>query len=995
MRRVIVPLMLAIMLQTVLFSALILFGGTLNRLNQNAIDILNERVINRKNYLQNEMIQRWSNVSETQETIEQKVSAFLLQNNLSHTDLTPDNPNTTTLIGELSETLIYMMRRNTINGAFIILEGDGARPAEGQPVEKAGLYLRDLDPISTPSDNSDLMAERGASAVLKAMHITSDIHWTPRFSMTNDNDYYYQPLNAALEHPEIDKSDLGYWSAEFKLSDNDIEIFTYTQPLINSAGKVYGVLGVEISTDYLRRLLPYSELSSEKTAGYFLGFTPDYEQSQSDFTTVYSAGPVIKQQFGGTDSFSITPHDDYESVFGLTTPDTRNSESLYCSVQFLNLYNTNTPFVQQRWALVGVLEADELFAFANNITSTIVYFTLIFLALGLGLSLLIGYFVANPILSLARKVRNADPRRQIQLENSRIREIDALSSSIEQLSRNVAESSSRLSKIIEISQINIGAFEWNKSNNMVYVTENFFPLFGQPALPDVTSCELFETRIQKLTPFLEESFLEGNISIFKVPLENGESRWLRMKIVETQFSHLGVIVDVSSEMMEKRKIEYERDYDLLTNLLNRRAFHTRTEKLQAHPDVLKTGALIMMDLDNLKYINDTYGHDCGDGYIRCAADVLRHYGNVNSVVARMSGDEFFLFFYGYENRDQIKAVIQKMRTDLANASLVLPDGTSFKLRASAGIAWYPDDSTDVQQLIQFADFAMYEVKHSTKGEIKDFDIATYQRDSFLLYSHEELNSIIDDNRVDFAFQPIVSCKTGEIFAFEALMRPRSKALSSPVDILRVARNQSKLYQIERLSWFVGMEQFVNLEGKSDDCLIFINSISSQELKSDDWANFDRLYHGYLDRIVIELTENEEANILYTQAKQKQMALFQAKIALDDFGTGYNSETMLLTVNPNFVKVDMGIVRNIHEDKNRQELFSSLVHFCHERGIRVIAEGVETKEEMNILVALGADFLQGFYLCKPQQFVSPIPATVLEELREAGQNLPLDGQEQLI
>ena len=148
-----------------------------------------------------------------------------------------------------------------------------------------------------------------------------------------------------------------------------------------------------------------------------------------------------------------------------------------------------------------------------------------------------------------------------------------------------------------------------------------------------------------LHPLLEKGRAENGEETMILSLTDSEGipRSVRLKMVENNGSLLGVLMDITQELAEKRRLEYERDYDLLTTLLNRRAFYDRVKRLFEHPQQMGIAALIMIDLDNLKYINDTYGHDCGDEYIRAAASVLRGVSSSQIITARMSGDEFFIF----------------------------------------------------------------------------------------------------------------------------------------------------------------------------------------------------------------------------------------------------------------------------------------------------------------------------------------------------------------
>lgn len=181
------------------------------------------------------------------------------------------------------------------------------------------------------------------------------------------------------------------------------------------------------------------------------------------------------------------------------------------------------------------------------------------------------------------------------------------------------------------------------------------------------------------------------------------------------------------------------------------------EYLFFSPQKIKTAALLMMDLDNLKYVNDTYGHDYGDQYIQLAAQVLQESAPPAAIVSRMSGDEFYLFLWGYEERQPIQSILANLKAHMAKTILPLPDNTAIRLRASAGIAWYPDDSENYQELIRYADFAMYTVKNSVKGEFSEFDLAEYQKNSYLLRKREELNNLLDNRLVEYYISAHCRC----------------------------------------------------------------------------------------------------------------------------------------------------------------------------------------------------------------------------------------------
>ena len=218
--------------------------------------------------------------------------------------------------------------------------------------------------------------------------------------------------------------------------------------------------------------------------------------------------------------------------------------------------------------------------------------------------------------------------------------------------------------------------------------------------------------------------------------------------------------------------------------------------------------------------------------------------------------------------------------------------------------------------------------------------------------------------VKYAFQPIVSAKTGEVFAYEALMRPQTKKMQSPYDVIRLAQSQSKLYEIEKLTFFEAMKTYERSIEQFKGAKIFINSLANTRLSEEDLAQFEQQFAGHLDQLVIEITENEQAKEKCTKLKQYKVDEWGTHLALDDFGSGYNSELSLLVLSPKYVKVDMNIVRDIDKDSNRQKLLENILSYCKNRGIKIIAEGVETKEEMISLMEFSIDYMQGYYLGKP-------------------------------
>ncbi len=294
----------------------------------------------------------------------------------------------------------------------------------------------------------------------------------------------------------------------------------------------------------------------------------------------------------------------------------------------------------------------------------------------------------------------------------------------------------------------------------------------------------------------------------------------------------------------------------------------------------------------------------------------------------------------------------------------LPDGHELNMSASAGMAFYNEDASNYAELLKYADFAMYQIKKSSKGSIKAYNKDSYVRDYILVQGVGELDRIIIDEAVRYAYQPIISVQTGEIFAYEALIRPVSDLLGNPDNLLRVAEAQFKLDKIERLTWFHALKGFFDQIRDDDNAHIFINSIPNQLLSEENWQMLEDLYGDRLSRIVMEITENARSEIEIDAKKRAFCRKWNIPIALDDFGSGYSNSDMLVTRLFHYVKLDMGLIKNIDQTPSTQALVRSTIDYCHQNQLRVIAEGIETQSEYDTVKDLGVDFVQGFFLAKP-------------------------------
>nr|WP_173023451.1 MULTISPECIES: EAL domain-containing protein [unclassified Pseudoflavonifractor] len=976
-RRMLALLLAVLLIQLLIYLIVFFKGGILEQTEDNAFYILSERTANRKVYLENDMVSRWSNLAEGESEVLTAVSAVLERHGVGIEALMTDQALCQEVVASTADDIVSMLRRNGVTGAFLVLDCPGENEA------RPGVYIRDYDPASFSADNKDLLMERGLPEMGRILGITMDSYWSALYRFRGeDAAFFHEPVDAARSAPVRDRKSqyFGHWSGRFSLSESDRPVAAYSIPLIWEDGTVFGVLGVDLTVDYLAEQLKYDELGEERSGAYFLGISRD---GGTTYETVCTSGPNFRAYFGQADTLAVEAGR-HENIVTLGS-DSYTDSTIYGAVQRLKLYNTNTPFEGEVWALIGIISGEHLLSFSHQIRSMLLVSTLVSLLLGLVLTILATKNFTKPIADLVDDLQRSDPDKPIRLRRINITEIDALTGAVEDLSNAAAESASRISKIVAMSHIPIGVCEYKKGGDRAFCSRNLFTVLDWPERPEGDAYlprEEFDRRIEEITR--RGGAGPGEEQVFRLSREGGRDRWVQLFYREEGETVLSAFLDVTDDVEAKRKIEYERDFDILTDLYNRRAFDEHMDNLfnGRGPGALKVAALLMLDLDNLKYVNDGYGHDSGDRYIQAFAHCLEYFYGCRSVVGRRSGDEFNVFLYGYESREELRKNVAEFWTLVGETHITLPTGEQMRVRASGGLAWYPDDADNYEQLLRLADFAMYSIKHTVKGSIQEFSREEYGRKSILIQGQDALNQLIDGRMVRYAVQPVVSARDGAVYGYEFLMRPTLKQLSSLQDLFLLAKAQSKLLQLEELTWFEAMDAFARLTRSGalgGEARAFINSIGNQYLTSDDEKRLERKYGDLLSRLVIEITENEETSAELTERKKAAAAAWGAQIALDDFGTGFNSERILVDIAPDIVKVDISIVREINLNPNRQALLRNLIGYARERGIMVLAEGVETREELETLIAMGVDYLQGFYLARPDFGVPKVPMGVVEEI----------------
>lgn len=414
--------------------------------------------------------------------------------------------------------------------------------------------------------------------------------------------------------------------------------------------------------------------------------------------------------------------------------------------------------------------------------------------------------------------------------------------------------------------------------------------------------------------------------------------------------------------IRKSQLEYELHHDVQTGLLNRGAFMRQVfDKIEAQPE--KCGVMLCGGLDNIKYINETYGHDNGDYYIKVAAGAFREYEEKGALVARIAGDEFAVYLHGFDEEAQIEPIEKDLHRKLAKTALLSED--SVKIRASVGVALYPQDARTVDNLLKYSSHTMFEVKKSDRGAVMRFSAEIYRRKAREFGQMEELSQLIDERQLRFAFQPVVSLKDGSLFGYEALMRPVSKAFSGPLDVLAVAEAQSKLHQLEKLTYEMIFAWVYENRARLDGAKIFFNTISTYFMQAQELEKIHPRFSEICGHMVFEVLENAASGENFVQDIKRFRQQLGALVAIDDYGCGYSNDLRLISIAPNIVKIDRFFIKDIHQNLDKQQLLSKIISYCQAKGIAALAEGIETEAELITAMKLGFTYGQGYYIGMPE------------------------------
>jgi diguanylate cyclase (GGDEF)-like protein/PAS domain S-box-containing protein len=459
--------------------------------------------------------------------------------------------------------------------------------------------------------------------------------------------------------------------------------------------------------------------------------------------------------------------------------------------------------------------------------------------------------------------------------------------------------------------------------------------------------------------------------------KNGEEylEWLSINTIYDESDGVLQRVAMFSDITDKKRAEetiwLQANYDPLTSLPNRRLFQDRLQQeiRKSHRAGLPL-ALMFLDLDHFKEINDTLGHSMGDILLQEAARRLCSCVRESDTVARLGGDEFTIILAELQDADIVERIVQDILHKLSEP-FHLGQEVAY-ISASIGITLYPNDASEIDDLLKNADQAMYAAKNQGRNRCSYFTPSMQQVAQSRIRLAGDLRGALADNQFLLCYQPIVELATGDIHKAEALIRWRhpKRGLISPADFIPIAEDTGMITEIGNWVFREAARQVMQWRVLHD--AQFQISVNMSPVQFHSKSNSAAAWLDHLQKlglpgqsITVEFTEGLllDAGSAVTD---RLLAFREAGIqmALDDFGTGYSSLSYLKKFDIDYLKIDQSFVRNLMHGANDMALCESFIAMAHKLGLKVIAEGIETVEQRALLVAAGCNYGQGYLFSKP-------------------------------
>lgn len=759
----------------------------------------------------------------------------------------------------------------------------------------------------------------------------------------------YDPRSSLWYKEAIEKQGI-IWTEAYADIFTGEKVITVAKPLYDS-GQVIGVLAIDVSVNTITEYLSNIKLG---TTGYFM-------------------------MVGSKNNVMMHPN---SKLLGNPVPVDKLDNALreqkkgsvfyfYEGAKKHAVFNT---IDKMGWKIIGIIEVSESLKDANRILRNTILAGVIILLI----SLILGLFMTNKITinlkALIEDIQRIESGYLVVRSNINAKDESGL------IARQLNRMIDKLNLVMDSTSDAI--WEYNLEKDRMTILSKYI---DTEAYEEENKYSSIRHMLEYIHPEDKEkvkaeyfNFINGGtelfLSEFRLKKKDSSYFWVttRGKVIERREHKIirisGSMTDITQKKEYEDRIYHMAFYDNLTNLPNSLLFREELKHyIQANNS--SKAAILLIDLDDFKKINDTLGHGFGDKLIKKLGKRIESLKSHRIVVSRTGGDEFLILLKDVKEDNELMEVGENIKEALKLPIAI--ENNNIATTVSIGISMYPDHGQDVDSLISNADIAMYSAKNSGKNKIHVFNELMYNDFNRKVEIENCLKQGLYEEEFEIYYQPQIDMKNKDIRGFEALLRWNSKALGrvSPAEFIPVAEQSGEIIPIGK--WAIN-EVFTHtkalLKAGYDFQRISIN-ISTVQLLEENLINNIKeamdstaLEAKYIE---FEVTEsvliNDKEESIAVLSKLKEMGF---NIALDDFGTGYSSLSYLKILPVDVLKIDKSFIDNLTTEPRTKALIKSIIELSHNLGIEVVAEGVECYEQLSLLKNVSCDIIQGYYFSKP-------------------------------
>lgn len=739
--KILYPLIVVVFFQAMIFCIAIFATGTLNLLDDNAIRILEQNIQSQKISLENQMIQKWSNLSGSTGSFIRKAKALVEEEKVDITYLHTDKNLQVKYLEAISQDLVQLIRNNSVTGAFLILS-DGKKEYPGNFEKLKGVYIRDLDITMNMDNNSDLLLEKGPAIVSSNLNIAMDTLWSSDFwaiqkGEENTMEYYYKPLLAAYHYPELEVKELGYWEPPFYLHEetdlDSYEVMSYSIPLLSEEGIPFGVLGIEVSMDYIESSLKAKEIDEYGRGGYALvNYDKAKEKNLEECTILKIIGTSLYTFMDKKDTITLKRTKNYYNLYEMKEL-ALFEKKVYCKLIPLKIYNNNGVYSERQWALMGIANEEALFGIRESLQNNIFIAFMISFFTGVICVYFVSKYTTKPLRGLTEQLKQSNWNQKIKFDKIKVQEVDELAQIIQGLSEeqeknraNLIQERERYLVALESATEIMVEYDTEEDIFMVYQLTQEEQRFEKRMYKNFTSIieagEIcFEQDKEKLYQLIKGN-VKGVTQLRIKANTEGVYYWFAVKVkpVYDENQKLLRVIGSTRNITEEKEKEFARNEEIKRDKVTKLLKKEEGEKLIEHyclTNIEVKGCYCIIDLDHFMQLNNIYGVLYCDIILEQVGMLIQQNITSQDIAYRLGGDEIVVLLLN-KTKEEAEEICFFLKEEIKK--IYIGEEKSFILSASIGVYYYKTNK-ECEHARGFAESALVCAKEQGGDCIVVFD----------------------------------------------------------------------------------------------------------------------------------------------------------------------------------------------------------------------------------------------------------------------------------